>query len=290
MADETVEVDEKEIQEFFDVAVSVARKAGEVVKEAFYKEKTIDTKSCGTDLVTETDQQVEALIIGALKEKFPSHSFIGEETVSSGGKCNLTNTPTWIIDPIDGTTNFVHKWDNSKELKINNWLLIVILQVTVVIGVVYNCIKDEMYTGRKGLGAFCNGVQLRCSSCTDLSSALGITELGASREPSEIEVRIRNFRRLAEEPARVHSIRMQGSAALNMCSVASGAADFYYEYGIHVWDIAAAGIIAEEAGATLVDPSGEPLDLMARRVLVTCNKTIAQEVAKYLECIDLPRD
>ncbi|XP_074616179.1 inositol monophosphatase 1-like [Acropora palmata] len=284
MADETVEVDEKEIQEFFDVAVSVARKAGEVVKEAFYKEKTIDTKSCGTDLVTETDQQVEALIIGALKEKFPSHSFIGEETVSSGGKCNLTNTPTWIIDPIDGTTNFVHKYPMVAiciGLAINK---------EIVIGVVYNCIKDEMYTGRKGLGAFCNGVQLRCSSCTDLSSALGITELGASREPSEIEVRIRNFRRLAEEPARVHSIRMQGSAALNMCSVASGAADFYYEYGIHVWDIAAAGIIAEEAGATLVDPSGEPLDLMARRVLVTCNKTIAQEVAKYLECIDLPRD
>lgn len=224
------------------------------------------------------------MIIGALKEKFPSHSFIGEETVSSGGKCNLTNTPTWIIDPIDGTTNFVHKYPMVAiciGLAINK---------EVVIGVVYNCIKDEMYTGRKGLGAFCNGVQLRCSSCTDLSSALGITELGASREPSEIEVRIRNFRRLAEEPARVHSIRMQGSAALNMCSVASGAADFYYEYGIHVWDIAAAGIIAEEAGATLVDPSGEPLDLMARRVLVTCNKTIAQEVAKYLECIDLPRD
>lgn len=284
MEDELVEVDEKELQQFFDVAVSVARKAGEVVKEAFYKEKTIDTKSCGTDLVTETDQQVEAFIIGALKEKFPPHSFIGEETVSSGGKCNLTNTPTWIIDPIDGTTNFVHKYPMVAiciGLAINK---------EVVIGVVYNCIKDEMYTGRKGLGAFCNGVQLCCSSCTDLSSALGITELGASREPSEIEVRIRNFRRLAEEPARVHSIRMQGSAALNMCSVASGAADFYYEYGIHVWDIAAAGIIAEEAGATLVDPSGEPLDLMARRVLVTCSKKIAQEVAKYLECIDLPRD
>ncbi|XP_068722296.1 inositol monophosphatase 1-like isoform X2 [Montipora capricornis] len=284
MADVTVRVDDQEIQQFFDFAVNLARKAGEVVKEAFYKEKTIDTKSCGTDLVTETDQQVENLIIGHLKEKFPSHSFIGEEMVSSGEKCNLTNEPTWIIDPIDGTTNFVHKYPMVAiciGLAINK---------QVEIGVVYNCIKDEMYTARKGSGAFCNGVQLRCSSCTDLSSALVITELGASRDPLRMEILNKNFRKLAEEPVRVHSIRMQGSAALNLCSVASGAADLYYEFGIHVWDIAAAGVIAEEAGVTLMDPSGGPLDLMGRRVLAACDKKMAEEVSQHLECMDLPRD
>ncbi|XP_068722295.1 inositol monophosphatase 1-like isoform X1 [Montipora capricornis] len=278
MADVTVRVDDQEIQQFFDFAVNLARKAGEVVKEAFYKEKTIDTKSCGTDLVTETDQQVENLIIGHLKEKFPSHSFIGEEMVSSGEKCNLTNEPTWIIDPIDGTTNFVHKYPMVAiciGLAINK---------QVEIGVVYNCIKDEMYTARKGSGAFCNGVQLRCSSCTDLSSALVITELGASRDPLRMEILNKNFRKLAEEPVRVHSIRMQGSAALNLCSVASGAADLYYEFGIHVWDIAAAGVIAEEAGVTLMDPSGGPLDLMGRRVLAACDKKMAEEVSQHLEC------
>lgn len=284
MADEPVRVDEEAIQQFFNFAVNLARKAGEVVKEAFYKEKTIDTKSCGTDLVTETDQQVENLIIGHLKEKFPSHSFIGEETVSSGGKCSLSNVPTWIIDPIDGTTNFVHRYPMVAiciGLAINK---------QVEIGVVYNCIKDEMYTARKGSGAFCNGVQLHCSSCTDLSSALVITELGASRDPLRMEIVNKNFRKLAEEPVRVHSIRMQGSAALNLCSVASGAADLYYEFGIHVWDIAAAGVIAEEAGVTLMDPSGGPLDLMGRRVLAACDKKMAEEVSQYLECMDLPRD
>lgn len=256
------------------------------MRVAFHKdsEKNIDTKECGTDLVTETDKQVEDLIIGSLKEKFPTHSFIGEESVIPGVNCNLTNNPTWIIDPIDGTTNFVHRFPMVAVcigLAINK---------QVEVGVVYSCIKDEMYTARRGRGAFCNGKQIHCSSVTDLSKALVITELGASRDPSKVDIVIKNFRKLAEEPARVHGIRMLGSAALNLCTLASGGADIYYEYGIHVWDIAAAGLIAEEAGGVLLDPSGGPLDLMARRVLAAGSKEIAQEVSQYLECIDLPRD
>ncbi|KAM7445964.1 Inositol monophosphatase 1 [Porites harrisoni] len=284
MADDLVQVDDQEIQHCFDTAVRIARNAGEVVRVAFHKEKNIDTKSCGTDLVTETDKQVEELIIGSLKKEFPSHSFIGEETVSAGGSCSLTNNPTWIIDPIDGTTNFVHRFPYVAVcigLAINK---------KVEIGVIYSCIRDELYTARRGSGAFRNGKQIHCSGLTDISKALVITELGASRELANMEVVNKNFRTVAEPPIRVHGIRMLGSAALNLCSIAEGSADLYYEFGIHVWDIAAAGLIVEEAGGVLLDPSGGPIDLMARRVLAAGSQEIAEKASKHLECIDLPRD
>ncbi|KAL9976132.1 hypothetical protein ACROYT_G013387 [Oculina patagonica] len=285
MADDLVQATEQEMQEYFDAAVNVARQAGQVVLETFHKEKTIDTKTCGTDLVTETDKYVEELIIGTLREKFPSHSFIGEESVSAGKKCQLTNNPTWIIDPIDGTTNFVHRYPMVSiciALAVNK---------QVEIGVIFNPIKDEMHTARRGMGAFCNGKQIHCSGVTDLSKALVITEVGSSRDPETINLMLKNLRSLVEKTVTVHGIRMQGSAALNLCTIASGGADGYYEFGIHVWDIAAAGLIVEEAGGVVIDPSGKPLDLMARGVLAAASMELAQEISKNLDCsIDLPRD
>uniref|UniRef100_A0A8D0L6A7 Inositol monophosphatase 1 n=1 Tax=Sphenodon punctatus TaxID=8508 RepID=A0A8D0L6A7_SPHPU len=97
-------------QECMDYAVALARKAGEVVREALKEEISIMIKSSPADLVTITDQKVENMIISSIKEKFPSHSFIGEESVAAGAGSILTDDPTWIIDPIDGTTNFVHRY------------------------------------------------------------------------------------------------------------------------------------------------------------------------------------
>ncbi|XP_078101011.1 inositol monophosphatase 1-like, partial [Sander vitreus] len=95
-------------QNAMDHAVALARRAGEVVREALQHDRKVMTKSCSVDLVTQTDQKVETLIIQSVKEKFPTHRFIGEESVAAGEVCVLTDSPTWIIDPIDGTTNFVH--------------------------------------------------------------------------------------------------------------------------------------------------------------------------------------
>ncbi|XP_042338775.1 inositol monophosphatase 1-like [Plectropomus leopardus] len=96
-------------QNAMDHAVAAARRAGEVVREALQDDRKVMTKSSSVDLVTQTDQKVEQLIIQSVKEKFPTHRFIGEESVAAGEACVLTDSPTWIIDPIDGTTNFVHK-------------------------------------------------------------------------------------------------------------------------------------------------------------------------------------
>ncbi|KAJ7338956.1 hypothetical protein JRQ81_012858 [Phrynocephalus forsythii] len=141
-------------QECMDYAVTLARKAGEVIQEALTKEIAIMIKSSPADLVTITDQKVENMIISSLKEKYPSHSFIGEESVAAGAGSTLTDNPTWIIDPIDGTTNFVHKFP-FVAVSIG-----FVVNKQMEFGIVYSCVEDKMYTGRKGKGAFCNGQKL----------------------------------------------------------------------------------------------------------------------------------
>ncbi|XP_048959670.1 inositol monophosphatase 1 isoform X3 [Canis lupus dingo] len=144
-------------QECMDYAVTLARQAGEVVREAIKNEMNVMIKSSPADLVTATDQKIEKMLLSSIKEKYPSHSFIGEESVAAGEKSILTDSPTWIIDPIDGTTNFVHRFP----------FVAVSIGFTVnkkmEFGVVYSCLEDKMYTGRKGKGAFCNGQKLQVS-------------------------------------------------------------------------------------------------------------------------------
>ncbi|XP_057163707.1 inositol monophosphatase 1 isoform X3 [Ursus arctos] len=144
-------------QECMDYAVTLARQAGEVVREAIKNEMNVMIKSSPADLVTATDQKIEKMLISSIKGKYPSHSFIGEESVAAGEKSVLTDSPTWIIDPIDGTTNFVHRFP----------FVAVSIGFTVnkkmEFGVVYSCLEDKMYTGRKGKGAFCNGQKLQVS-------------------------------------------------------------------------------------------------------------------------------
>ncbi|PNJ54286.1 IMPA1 isoform 11, partial [Pongo abelii] len=144
-------------QECMDYAVTLARQAGEVVCEAIKNEMNVMLKSSPVDLVTATDQKVEKMLISSIKEKYPSHSFIGEESVAAGEKSILTDNPTWIIDPIDGTTNFVHRFPFvavSIGFAVNK---------KIEFGVVYSCVEGKMYTARKGKGAFCNGQKLQVS-------------------------------------------------------------------------------------------------------------------------------
>ncbi|XP_060249524.1 inositol monophosphatase 1 isoform X2 [Ovis aries] len=236
-------------QECMDYAVTLAGQAGEVVREALKNEMNIMVKSSPADLVTATDQKVEKMLISSIKEKYPSHSFIGEESVAAGEKSILTDNPTWIIDPIDGTTNFVHGFP-FVAVSIG-----FVVNKKMEFGIVYSCLEDKMYTGRKGKGAFCNGQKLQVSRQEDVTKSLLVTELGSSRTPETVRIILSNMERLLCLP--IHGIRGVGTAALNMCLVASGAADAYYEMGIHCWDVAGAGIIVTEAGGVLLDVTGK---------------------------------
>ncbi|KAL2085459.1 hypothetical protein ACEWY4_018779 [Coilia grayii] len=268
--------------ECMDVAIQIAHKAGKVVQEAVKQEKQVSSKSTPTDLVTEADQQVEDLIISTLKDKFPSHRFIGEESSAAGEKCILTDEPTWIIDPIDGTCNFVHSFPMvavsigfavKKELEF---------------GVIYHCFDGTLYTARRGHGAFCNGAPIQVSKERDISKALILTEIGAKRDPATLEIFLGNMQKLLSAPA--HGVRIIGSSTLALCHIATGAAEAYYQYGLHCWDIAAAAVIIREAGGCVIDTSGGPLDLMSRRVVAAGSREMADYVVRQLQPISYERD
>uniref|UniRef100_A0A8C6TJ85 Inositol-1-monophosphatase n=1 Tax=Neogobius melanostomus TaxID=47308 RepID=A0A8C6TJ85_9GOBI len=236
-------------QSAMDHAVAVARKAGEMVRAALQvqdKCSPVQTKTSAVDLVTETDQEVERLIIQSVKSKFPSHSVVRRALCAH-------YCPTWIIDPIDGTTNFVHGYP-----------FVVCSSVQVEWGVVYSAIEDKMYTARRGRGAFCNGRPLQVSPQTGQRES-------PYRCPTDS-----SLRKVLSLP--VHGVRGAGSAALNMCAVAAGFVEVYYETGIHVWDVAAASVIVTEAGGVLFDTTGEgAVDLMSRTIVAANNKPSPRE-------------
>ncbi|CAM4720679.1 unnamed protein product [Leuciscus chuanchicus] len=265
-----------------DEAVRVARRAGQVVACAVQQEKCVRSKSTPTDLVTEADQQVEELIISTLRSRFPDHRFIGEESSAAGVKCELTDSPTWIIDPIDGTCNFVHSFPMvavsigfavRKELEF---------------GVIYHCFDGTLYTARKGHGAFRNGVRLQVSKEKDVSKALILTEIGAKRDPATLDIFLGNMKKMLSAPT--HGVRIIGSSTLSLCLVASGSAEAYYQFGLHCWDIAAAAVIIREAGGVVIDTTGNTLDLMSRRVVAAGTREIADYVVKQLQPINYGRD
>lgn len=275
-------------QSAMDHAVAVARRSGEIIRAALQDreqnqvQNQVQTKSSDVDLVTETDQEVEKLIIQSVKSKFPDHRFIGEESVSSGLRCELTAAPTWIIDPIDGTTNFVHGYPFVGVC------IGFAVNKQVEFGVVYSAVEDKMFTARRGRGAFCNGRGVQVSGQTDIKRSIVATEFGSNRDPDVVEKIFSSLRRVLTLP--VHGIRGAGSAALNMCLVASGAVEVYYETGIHVWDIAAASVIVSEAGGVVMDTAGGDVDLMSRRVVAANNKTIAMEIIRNIDVYQPQRD
>ncbi|KAI5106544.1 inositol monophosphatase 2 [Silurus meridionalis] len=163
-------------------------------------------------------------------------SFIGEESSAAGEKCVLTDSPTWIIDPIDGTCNFVH----------------------------------------------------RLMFLSDVSKALILTEIGAKRDPHTLDIFLENMKKMLSAPT--HGVRIIGSSTLALCHVASGAAEAYYQYGLHCWDIAAAALIITEAGGCVIDTTGGPLDLMSRRVVAAGSRKIADYIIQKLKPINYGRD
>lgn len=268
-------------EEFLEAAQQVAIAAGEITREGFHAEKSIRTKASFADLVTATDEKVEEFVISTLQAKFPDHAFIGEETTASGKKAVLSNDPTWIIDPVDGTTNFVHRIPHTC-ISLGLWIA-----KEPVVGVVYNAILDEMFSAVVGQGAFCNGKQIQVSGITELNKSVIICEAGASKDPAKIENIFTNMRSLVND---IHGLRSFGSAALNMCYVAKGSSEAYYEYGLHCWDMAAASLIVREAGGVVLDPTGNDLDIMSRRVLCASSDQLAKTVSARLTHLTLERD
>ncbi|KAI9881634.1 MAG: hypothetical protein M1830_000199 [Pleopsidium flavum] len=245
---------EPNLQEVHDFLIGLAEKAGEMIIAANPSTMTADSKKNSSDLVTETDQAVEKMVSTALKSKYPDYEFLGEETYRPG--MHLTASPTFICDPIDGTVNFVH---GHPYVCISLGFTV---HKTPVVGIIYNPFTSTLYTAIRGRGAFLNQTtRLPLKQTPDplqgLSNALVAVEWGSDREGVNWDVKTRTFANLGAPRERggamVHSLRSLGSAALNLCAVACGTVDVYWEAGCWAWDVAAGWVILKEAGGLVVD-------------------------------------
>lgn len=258
---------------FLSVAVDAAKLAGKVIAENFYAEKQIEHKG-QVDLVTETDKACEKLAFEHIGKIFPDHKLIGEETTALSGTFELTDSPTWIIDPLDGTTNFVHRFP---FVCISIGLTI---QKVPVVGVVYNPILNELFTAVKNGGAFLNGVPIKASSQENIGSALLASEVGTKRDKLTVDATTNRINSLLYK---VRSLRMTGSCALNLCGIACGRLDIFYELGYGgPWDVAAGVLIVREAGGLIFAPSGEEFDITTQRIAAS-NRFLKDSLVKALK-------
>eukprot|EP00002_Diphylleia_rotans_P008404 TRINITY_DN1820_c0_g1_i1.p2 TRINITY_DN1820_c0_g1~~TRINITY_DN1820_c0_g1_i1.p2 ORF type:complete len:269 (-),score=69.66 TRINITY_DN1820_c0_g1_i1:1931-2737(-) len=249
-----------DLHALLEFAIDLARHVGSVISAEFYGNKDIQIKG-RLDVVTATDKKVEEICREKIKEAYPLHHFMGEESFDAvAGYRDFADDPTWIIDPIDGTKNFVHA----------NPFCCVSIALTSkkqpVLGVVFNPMTNEMFTTTLGGGAHLNGNPIHASSVTELRQAAVITEFGEFRNEAA-EVTLDALRWLLTHD--VQCLRACGSAALALCYVACGRADAFFERGLHAWDIAAAVLIVKEAGGAVKDTNGSEFDLLNGRVLGT---------------------
>lgn len=239
-------------------AIQTARDAGRVLAERFGRKIEISNKS-EIDLVTESDLASERLIIDRIKTHYPRHAILAEESGASGPADRETQSDwRWIIDPLDGTTNYAHGYPCfcvSIGLECNG---------RRELGVVYDPIRDEMFTAERGQGAALNGRRIRVSPTPALASALLCTGFPYDvRERSEFARHFANFIMAAQ------GVRRDGAAALDLAYVAAGRFDGFWEEGLKPWDVAAGALIIEEAGGRVSNYVDGPLDIFTPPILAS---------------------
>ncbi|HKV03576.1 MAG TPA: inositol monophosphatase family protein [Candidatus Acidoferrales bacterium] len=255
---------------FLEVAIQTAREAGTILRREFDRPKEISYKG-EVDIVTESDRRSEALIVARLREHFPSHAIIAEEGGSgaaSGAKY------CWHVDPLDGTTNFAHGYP-CFAVSIG-----LAEDGEPIAGVVFNPVSDELFSAVRGEGAFLHEKRIRVSQVETLA-----TSLVATGFPTHKRKRSANMNYYWEFTLRSHGVRRDGSAALDLCSVACGRFDAFWEFGLNSWDTAAGVLLVKEAGGAVTDITGGPYVPGGAQILASNGRIHAemQEVAAIAE-------
>ncbi len=228
-----------------DLATDAARAAGALLRDGLDRTRTtVETKSTSTDMVSEMDRAAEALLVQRLLGARPDDGMVGEEGTDRVG----TSGVRWIVDPLDGTTNYLYR--------LPGFAVSIAAEVDgeVVAGVVYDVVHDELFAATRGSGATRDGRPIRCSSADDLATSLVAT--GFSYERAR---RARQAEVLVGLLPQVRDVRRFGAASVDLCAVACGRVDAYYERGLAPWDLAAGVLIATEAGAVATGFDGGPV-------------------------------
>ena len=242
-----------------NIAVKAARRAGAIINRASQDIGTLTIKSKNfNDFVSEVDVAAERAIIDTLKDAYPTHGFLGEESGSTSHQSDFI----WIIDPLDGTTNFLHGFPQycvSIALRHKG---------EITQAVIYEPNRNDLYTATKGRGAFLNDKRIRVSKCDKLQDALIGTGF-PFRDFKYLDDYLSMFKSMIQK---TRGIRRAGSAALDLAYVANGSLDGFWEIGLSAWDIAAGGLLVREAGGIVTDLSGQSGWLESGNILVASPK------------------
>ena len=253
-----------------NVAVKAARRAGNIINRASLNSEKIQvSRKQHNDFVTEVDQAAEAAIIETLKEAYPDHGFLAEEM----GEVPAQSTPDkphyqWIIDPLDGTTNFIHGFPQ--------YAVSIALAVDGVTqqAVVYDPTRDELFTASKGAGAYLNNRRIRVAGRIRMSEALIATGF-PYREDQDVETYLKMFAQMTRQCA---GLRRPGAASLDLAYVACGRVDGFFEQGLKPWDMAAGALLITESGGLVGNYAGEDQYLNTGEIMAANPRIFAQMV------------
>ena len=236
-------------------SIEIVKEAGEVIRAGFGQSISIEYKTDEANLVTEIDKKAEKIILDFIKKEYPSHSIIAEES----GRHDNSSQYTWVVDPIDGTTNFAHKlpiFGVSVGIQKNN---------ETIIGIVYDVMRDAIYSAEKSSGAYENDKQIRVSTNSDLLKSVLVTGF-----PYDIKENYKEAVKIFSSfLTKTRAVRRLGSAAIDYCYVASGTFDGFWEINLSPWDVAAGTLLVEEAGGKVTNFKNETLDINSNQYLAT---------------------
>ncbi|SMF00058.1 myo-inositol-1(or 4)-monophosphatase [Cellulosimicrobium cellulans J34] len=271
--------DDVTVADLRDLAERLAREAGELVRSGRPDQVEVAaTKSTATDVVTRMDADSEALLRREIAAARPDDAILGEEEGSSSGTSGIT----WVIDPVDGTVNYLYG--------VASYAVSVAAVVgppdprewTVLAGAVHSVVDDRTWTAGLGAGATLDGRPVRVNAETDLGQCLVGTGFGYDADRRRAQARV-----LVDVLPQVRDIRRLGSAAIDLCLVATGELDLYYERGLNPWDMAAGALVAQEAGARVTGLRGRPAD---REMVVAGPPEAVARLVRVLEDVDADRD
>lgn len=264
------------------VAINAAAKVGEWIKSKLGTVKELNTKYSAQDLVTEVDKGAEQMIRKLILTHFPDHAILGEEGVQPGPEASalalqetLKEEYVWIVDPLDGTTNYVHGFPfYSISIALAH-------KGEIIVGVIYDPSRDELFVAEKGKGAYVHGAPTAVSGEITLETSLLATGFSPDQKFA-LPINMAGLQHLAPQ---VRSIRSGGSAALHMAYVAAGRLTGFWEIGLNAWDLAAGVLLVTESGGTVSDTTGRPYELSVRHVVAT-NGAIHTQLVDALQAAD----
>lgn len=254
-----------------ELALECARSAGELSLTRMKEPFQVEYKTSASDLVTAVDKEVEKHVIEMILKRFPDHGILGEESTFEGDYSRFDTL--WVIDPIDGTTNFVHQHINFSVS------IAVYHKGEGMIGVVYDPSRDELFYAVKGQGAYLNDKPLHLERTVSLEEALLCTSVFWNKRAEQMGIDL-IVKKLA---GKVRGMRLLGSAALELAYVAAGRLDGYVSLSLNAWDFGAGRLIVEEAGGRVTTMMGSPLPFDQKSSVMACNPTFYEELRNYLD-------